>query len=143
MFVTPQHQVKELRDEAGRNIVGGTMLCSELGGGDMGGEGRGDRKGKRGKRRYAYAYVRTSTVETLDDSGLLFYFCVFLSSCKLIIIWRPRSEANSAADILLLWVILCTTIRILILYSRCVCINVPFSYCAIFSRIAHSNMHAQ
>ena len=30
MFVTPQHQVKELRDEAGRNIVGGTMLCSEL-----------------------------------------------------------------------------------------------------------------
>ena len=31
MFVTPQHQVKELRDEAGRNIVGGTMLCPELG----------------------------------------------------------------------------------------------------------------
>ena len=30
MFVTPQHQVKELRDEAGRNIVGCTMLCSEL-----------------------------------------------------------------------------------------------------------------
>ena len=30
MFVTPQHQVKKLRNEAGRNIVGGTMLCSEL-----------------------------------------------------------------------------------------------------------------
>ena len=30
MFVTPHHQVKELRDEAGRNIVGGTMLCPEL-----------------------------------------------------------------------------------------------------------------
>ena len=30
MFVTPHHQVKELRNEAGRNIVGGTMLCSEL-----------------------------------------------------------------------------------------------------------------
>ena len=25
MFVTRHHQVKELRDEAGRNIVGGTM----------------------------------------------------------------------------------------------------------------------
>ena len=30
MFVTPQHKVKELRNEAGWNIVGGTMLCSEL-----------------------------------------------------------------------------------------------------------------
>ena len=36
------------------------------GGGKEGEIGRGDRKGKRGKRRYAY--VRTSTVEILDDS---------------------------------------------------------------------------
>ena len=41
MFVTPQHQVKELWDEAGRNIVGSTMLCSELGRGDVGGGGGG------------------------------------------------------------------------------------------------------
>ena len=66
MFVTPQHQVKELRDEAGRNIVGSTMLCSELGREDWGGgevytcrkeqrgeekreeqEGGGERKGKK------------------------------------------------------------------------------------------------
>ena len=58
MFVTPQHQVKELRDEAGRNIVGGTMLCSELvdvgevyrkrtkGRGDEGRTGWGRRKTK-------------------------------------------------------------------------------------------------
>ena len=30
MLMTPQHQVKELRNEAGRNIVGGIMLCPEL-----------------------------------------------------------------------------------------------------------------
>ena len=30
MLVTPQHKVKELRNEAGQNTVGGTMLCSEL-----------------------------------------------------------------------------------------------------------------
>ena len=65
MFVTPQHQVKKLRNEAGRNIVGGTMLCPELGRGDVGryieigqrgkerreeqdeGEGREERKGKK------------------------------------------------------------------------------------------------
>ena len=54
MFVTPQHQVKELRDEVGRNIVGGTMLCSELGRGDVGGEGgyiRTCRKSKEGRGR--------------------------------------------------------------------------------------------
>ena len=67
MFMTPQHQVKELRNEAGRNIVGGTMLCSELGRVDVGryiekgqrGEerkeeqqGGGERKGKREKEIY-------------------------------------------------------------------------------------------
>ena len=82
MFVTPQHKVKELRDEAGWNIVGGTMFCSELGREDWGGGGggggyihveknkegrrrgrnrRGERKGKRkekrGETRYPYAYV--------------------------------------------------------------------------------------
>ena len=41
MFMTPHHQVKKLRDEAGRNIVGGTMLCPELGGGDVVGRGGG------------------------------------------------------------------------------------------------------
>ena len=71
MFVTPQHQVKELRDEAGRNIVGGTMLCSELvdvgevyrkrgeemreeqdgGGGRQRGRGRGKEGEMKGKRR--------------------------------------------------------------------------------------------
>ena len=65
------------------------------------------------------AYISTSTVE-IFWLLLLFYFCVFLSSCKLIIIQGPGSEATSAVDILLLWLILCTTIRILILYSRCV-----------------------
>ena len=68
MFVTPQHQVKELRNEAGRNIVGGTMLCSELGRMDVGryiekgqrGEERreeqeeGEKGRERGGRRYAY-----------------------------------------------------------------------------------------
>ena len=75
MFVTPQHKVKELRDEAGRNIVGGTMLSSELermwgryiekgqrgeemreeqdgGGGRQRCRGRG-KEGERGERRYA------------------------------------------------------------------------------------------
>ena len=48
MFVTPHHQVKELRNEAGRNIVGGTMLCSELGRVDV---GRYIEKGQRGEER--------------------------------------------------------------------------------------------
>ena len=46
MLMTPQHQVKELRNEAGRNIVGGTMLCSELGRVDV---GRYIEKGQRGE----------------------------------------------------------------------------------------------
>ena len=79
MFVTPQHQVKELRDEAGRNIVGGTMLCSELGRmdvgryteqrgeemreeqqGEGGGEGGEERKGKRGKGDMHMLYICTT-----------------------------------------------------------------------------------
>ena len=63
MFVTPQHQVKELRDEAGRNIVGGTMLCSELGregvytcrkeqrGEEKREEQEGGKEGEKGRRR--------------------------------------------------------------------------------------------
>ena len=52
MFVTPQHKVKELRDEAGWNIVSSTMLCSEFGGG-VGGGGIGicRKKTKRVERR--------------------------------------------------------------------------------------------
>ena len=91
MFVTPQHQVKELRDEAGRNIVGGTMLSSELermwgryiekgqrreemgeeqdGGGGRQSVGGGGRKGKEGKGgMHNYAYICTSAVEFFDDS---------------------------------------------------------------------------
>ena len=63
MFVTPQHQVKELRNEAGRNIVGCTMLCPELRGknggryihvekneeGRAGGGKGGAKRGRRGK----------------------------------------------------------------------------------------------
>ena len=48
MFMTPHHQVKELRNEAGWNIVGGTTLCSELGRVDV---GRYIEKGQRGKER--------------------------------------------------------------------------------------------
>ena len=67
MFMTPQHEVKELRDEAGRNIAGGTMLCPELVDvgevyrkrtkrkGDEGvkqrGRGRGKEREMKGKRR--------------------------------------------------------------------------------------------
>ena len=80
MFVTPQHQVKELRDEAGRNIVGSTMLCSELGrgryihvekdkrggeeGGRVGGERKGKKKGEEGEKEevciciHMYQYCR-------------------------------------------------------------------------------------
>ena len=90
MFVTPQHQVKELRDEAGRNIVGGTMLCPELEREDWGGgyihveknkEGRrrgrnrrGERKGEKeeeggkgGMHMHTYVPVHTSTVEIFHD----------------------------------------------------------------------------
>ena len=72
MFMTPHHQVKELRNEAGQNIVGSTMLCSELGRVDVGRyiekgqrweerkeeqQGGGERKGKRGK---GDMYMQTS-----------------------------------------------------------------------------------
>ena len=72
MLMTPQHHVKELRDEAGRNIVGGTMLCPELGrvdvgevyrkrtkrGGEEGGTAGGRRK--EGKERKGDIYMQTS-----------------------------------------------------------------------------------
>ena len=72
---------------------GGRGGGREGGGGGAGENERGETKGERKGKEVCF---NTVVILIVLDVGLLFHFCAFLFSCKLIIIWGHGSEATSA-----------------------------------------------